>query len=248
SEVNPDLILANVNGEGLQIVAFIIETSSALQIEAPAVPVAGENAVPDRPAGQGIAHVRALVVGRVDPAVDVEERDAAPFSEPDGFRLTPWNVARRGHAYPLRCMFGHDNLLPSDKDIHFKLDAHSRTTRAISTNTSSSRLRERLRVRKPWSAVSSGWSVARLPSPLQTVAWPASKPAVAPSSVNRKPSTSDCRSRRPRLAPSARRSAVSLARDAARAMSRLATLTQAIIKRMPTPAKSASSRPRISRT
>ncbi len=37
---------------------------------------------------------------------------------------------------------------------HFNLDTHSRTTRAISTNTSSSLLRERLRVRKPWSAVS----------------------------------------------------------------------------------------------
>jgi hypothetical protein len=37
-----------------------------------------------------------------------------------------------------------------------KDDAHSRTTRAISTNTSSSVVRDRLRVLKPWSAVFSG--------------------------------------------------------------------------------------------
>ena len=111
SELNPDLILTNVNGEGLQIIAFIIETSSALQIEAPTVPGAGENAVPDRPAGQGIAHMRTLVVGRVDPAIDIEQRDAAPFSEPYSLRLTHWNIAERGHTYPLRCMFGHISLL-----------------------------------------------------------------------------------------------------------------------------------------
>src|SRR5438093_7835387 len=107
SELNPDLILANVNGEGLQIVAFIIETSSALQIEAPAVPIAGENAVPDRPAGQGIAHMGTLVVGGVDAPIDVEQRDAAPLREPDGARLTRWNICECGHVYPLRCLIGH---------------------------------------------------------------------------------------------------------------------------------------------
>ena len=110
SELNPDFILTNVNGEGLQIIALIIETSAALQIEAPSVPVAGENAVPDRPTSQGIAHMRALVVGRVDPAIDVEQRDAAPFSEPDGFRLTHWDIADRGHVYPLRWLFGHGKI------------------------------------------------------------------------------------------------------------------------------------------
>src|SRR6266851_1275967 len=88
SWLNPDFILADVDGERLQIVTFIIETTSALQIEAPAVPVAGEDAVTDRPTGQGIAHMRTLVIGRVNSPIDVEQRDAAPFSELDGFSLT----------------------------------------------------------------------------------------------------------------------------------------------------------------
>jgi hypothetical protein len=50
SELNPDLTLTDVNRKRLKIVTFIVETSSTLQIEAAAVPVAGENAVPDRPA------------------------------------------------------------------------------------------------------------------------------------------------------------------------------------------------------
>src|SRR5436309_6733181 len=115
SELNPDFILTNINGEGLQVGAFIIETSSALQIEAPAVPVAGENAVPDRPTGQRIAHMGTLVVGRVNSAIDVEQRDAAPFSEPDGFCLTYWDIAERGDLYPLRCLFDDDSLSHSNQ-------------------------------------------------------------------------------------------------------------------------------------
>src|SRR5260370_12355979 len=107
SELNPDFALTNLNGERLQVIAFIVETPAALQIETPAVPVAGENAVTDGPTGQGIAHVGALVIGRVDPAIDFEQRNAAPFSEPDGLRLTRGNIAERSHADPLRCLLGH---------------------------------------------------------------------------------------------------------------------------------------------
>src|SRR5688500_11629689 len=93
AELNPDFILADVNGEGLQIVTFVIETSAALEIEAAAVPVAGKNAVADRAAGQGISHMRTLIVGRVNSPVDVEQRDAAPFFDLDSFRLTHWDIA-----------------------------------------------------------------------------------------------------------------------------------------------------------
>ena len=41
SKLNPDLILTYVDRERLQIVAFVIETTSAFQIEAATVPVAG---------------------------------------------------------------------------------------------------------------------------------------------------------------------------------------------------------------
>jgi hypothetical protein len=92
-ELKPDFTLANVHSEGLQIIAFLIETAAALQIEAPAMPIAGENAVPDCTAGQGIAHVGALIVAGINPAIDVEQCDAAPFADPDSFRLTGWNIA-----------------------------------------------------------------------------------------------------------------------------------------------------------
>ena len=78
-------------------------------------------------------------------------------------------------------------------------------------------------------------------------AYAAAIPAAAPSAASSRPSTSDCRSSRPRLAPSARRSAVSLPREAARAIRRPPTLTHAIIRRIPTPANSDSSGPRNSR-
>src|SRR5258706_547448 len=83
SGLNPAFGLTKIDREGLQAVAFVIETSSALQIEAPAVPIAGQDAVPDRPAGQRIAHMGTLVVGGVDPSIDVKQRDAATISQSD---------------------------------------------------------------------------------------------------------------------------------------------------------------------
>src|SRR4029434_3260178 len=61
SELYPDFILTYLNGERLQVIAFIVKTSSCLQIEAAAVPVAGKDAVAERPAGPGRAPVGALV-------------------------------------------------------------------------------------------------------------------------------------------------------------------------------------------
>src|SRR5215467_13472707 len=101
SGLNPDFIFTNIDREGLQVVAFVIETSSAIQIEVPTVPIAGQDAVPDRPSGQGIAHMGALVVSGVDPSIDVKQRDAAPVSQSDRFRFTGWNIAERCHLYPL---------------------------------------------------------------------------------------------------------------------------------------------------
>ncbi len=54
------------------------------------------------------------------------------------------------------------------------------------------------------------------------------RPSAAPSSESRHPSAMNCRSSRPRLAPSADRTASSLCRDSARASSRLARFAHAI--------------------
>ena len=57
--------------------------------------------LPDRPSGQWIAHMGALVVSGVDPPIDVKQRDATPICQPDGFRFTSWNTAQRPDVYPL---------------------------------------------------------------------------------------------------------------------------------------------------
>src|ERR1700746_2648708 len=101
SGLNPDFILTNIDREGLQVVAFVIETSSAFQIEAPTVPIAGQDAVAECPAGQRIAHMGALVISGVDPSIDAKQCDAATIFQPDSFRFTAWNIAERCHPYPL---------------------------------------------------------------------------------------------------------------------------------------------------
>jgi hypothetical protein len=101
SGLNPDFILTNIDQKGLEVVAFVIETSSSFQIEAPAVPIASEDSLPDHPSGQWIAHMGALVVSGVDPSIYVKQRDATPISQPDSFRFTGWNTAERPDVYPL---------------------------------------------------------------------------------------------------------------------------------------------------
>src|SRR5260370_33825866 len=100
SGLNPDFILTNLDREGLQVIAFVVETSSALQIETPTMPIAGQNALAECPAGQGIAHMGALVISGVDPSVDAKQRDAATISQPNSVPFTAWNIAARCHAYP----------------------------------------------------------------------------------------------------------------------------------------------------
>ena len=84
-EADPDFFLPDFHGKCLKVVALIVEASAAFKIETPAVPVAGENPVPDRSACQRIAHVRTLIVGCVDAALDIEKCDAMPVLQPDRF-------------------------------------------------------------------------------------------------------------------------------------------------------------------
>src|SRR5215472_9929410 len=107
TQLNPDLIPADFHWKRLQIIAFLIEAPAAPQIEAATVPVASENAMPDSSAGQGIAHVGALVVGSVDPSINVEERDASTLPDSDGFGFALLNIADRCNVNPLRCRCSH---------------------------------------------------------------------------------------------------------------------------------------------
>ena len=71
-----------------------------------------------------------------------------------------------------------------------------------------------------------------------------SRPTAPPASAMSTLSVSSCWTIRPRLAPSAVRSAISLRRDAARASSRFATLAHAISSTRPTaPSRTKSARP-----
>ena len=75
-----------------------------------------------------------------------------------------------------------------------------------------------------------------------------SRPSAALSPHSSRLSTSSRRTSRPRLAPSAARTAISLERDTARASSRFATFAQAISSRKPTAASKDSSAGRTGRT
>src|SRR4029453_3536431 len=94
-EANPYFFLPDFHGKCLKIVALIVEASPAFKSETPAVPVAGENPVPDRPACQRITHVGKLIVGRVDAALDIEKRDAMPVLQPDRFCLAGRYIFQR---------------------------------------------------------------------------------------------------------------------------------------------------------
>ena len=74
-----------------------------------------------------------------------------------------------------------------------------------------------------------------------------SSPATPPATDSTRLSLNSCRTRRPRLAPIASRTAISLRRSAARESSRLAMLAHAVSSTMPTAAISSISVVRCSR-
>ena len=82
--LNPQFVSTDFDGKGLQVVAFVVEASAALEIEAAAVPVAGQDTVLHHAAGQRKPHVGTLVVGGVYTAFHVEEGDAPALADFDG--------------------------------------------------------------------------------------------------------------------------------------------------------------------
>ena len=82
--LHPQFISSNVDGERLQVVAFVVEAAAAFQIETAAMPVARQDAVLHHAAGQWKPHVGTLVVGGMYPAIDVEEGYAAALADFNG--------------------------------------------------------------------------------------------------------------------------------------------------------------------
>lgn len=89
----PDFIISIFNRKGLQVIALEVEAASAFQIEAPAVPVASQNAVSYPASRQRITHVGALIVSGIDFAIDVEEGNTAAFSQANSFGFPFGNLA-----------------------------------------------------------------------------------------------------------------------------------------------------------
>jgi hypothetical protein len=74
-QVYPEFIAAYFDGEAANIVGELVEGSAAFEVEAGVMPVAGEDAVFDRAAIQGKAHVGAAVVYGVDFVIVGEQGD-----------------------------------------------------------------------------------------------------------------------------------------------------------------------------
>ncbi len=65
-QVHPHLVAAHVHRKSAHVIGPLVESPAACQVETGVVPVAGENAVLERAALQGKAHVRAAVIYRVN--------------------------------------------------------------------------------------------------------------------------------------------------------------------------------------
>jgi hypothetical protein len=57
ADLDPDLLVSDVDGKGLEVVAEVVKAATALQVELAAVPIAGEHVVADHPAGQRVAPI-----------------------------------------------------------------------------------------------------------------------------------------------------------------------------------------------
>jgi hypothetical protein len=83
SEVYPYLTVSDLYREDACLVGELVECTAALQVESGVVPVAGQDAVPDRPPVQGKAHVGAAVVHGMYLAT-VEKEHQRTTSDADG--------------------------------------------------------------------------------------------------------------------------------------------------------------------
>jgi hypothetical protein len=73
-EINPYLVVSNLHGKDPCLVCKLVEGSTALEVEAGMMPVAGEDAVLQSTPVQGESHVGTAIVQGVHPTVMEEER------------------------------------------------------------------------------------------------------------------------------------------------------------------------------
>jgi len=71
------------------------------------VPIAGKDAVPNGASRQRVAHVGALVISGVYPAIDVEKRDRASLLEFYGFSFAWRDFIQACNSYPFGDRFDH---------------------------------------------------------------------------------------------------------------------------------------------
>src|SRR5437660_2791332 len=76
ANVDVDSAISHFDGERVEVVASSGETATASHVIAPPMPVTRQDAVADPSTRQRIPHVRTLVIGRVDVALVLKQRDA----------------------------------------------------------------------------------------------------------------------------------------------------------------------------
>ena len=104
--VDEDLAVARLHVERRHVVGEGIERTAAGEVELRVVPVAGEDAVADRAAPQGKAHVGTAVVERVEAALVVDDEDSAPLRG-DDFHAVRFDLLEGADADEGGCGGGH---------------------------------------------------------------------------------------------------------------------------------------------
>ena len=110
AHAHEDVAVPHFDRKGLQVVAAAGKTTAAAEVVAPAVPVAGQNAVADAPPRERIAHVGTLVVRGEDRPFVPEEGDASSLHL-HGLGLAVHHLVRSRHPYE-SVLSGRHNRLP----------------------------------------------------------------------------------------------------------------------------------------
>jgi hypothetical protein len=78
SEIKPNLLVPNLNGETAHIVGELIKCSTASKVEPCVMPMAGQDSIFERAAMERKAHMRTAVVDRENlPSIGKEDNDMA---------------------------------------------------------------------------------------------------------------------------------------------------------------------------
>ena len=104
---DPDLVVAQLDGTGRHVVGPQVERAAAGQIEPGVMPMAGQDAVLDRPAVEREAHMRAAVVEGADPALVADHEDRPMAVAPQHHAALGLQFRKRAHAKEVVAIFTH---------------------------------------------------------------------------------------------------------------------------------------------